>query len=195
MFLWLLEGACLGLIRCGHMKKRNVEIKARSSRARHDAIRDTLRCHGAYLDRAEHQIDTYLCCPRGRLKLRELDGDMSLIFYERANQKGPKQSDFSFYRSVHHPDLKAVLERAYGVFVVVDKEREIWRYEHVTIHLDEVKGLGAFVEIEVLDASGEVDLEHLQHRCDTYISLLGISSDDLLETSYSDLLSPRLDAT
>lgn len=87
------------------MKQLNIEIKAKCT---------------------DHQIDTYFRAHSGRLKLREGTIENALIYYERENKKGPKQSDIIMYKSVFNPSLKEILTRALGVLVVVDKQREIY---------------------------------------------------------------------
>ena len=44
---------------------------------------------------AVQQEDTFFRCPHGRLKLRRFpDGRGQLIFYERPDQSGPKESQY-----------------------------------------------------------------------------------------------------
>jgi adenylate cyclase, class 2 len=133
------------------------------------------------------QLDTYFEVPRGRLKLREqAPGDDQLIAYERADDRDDTESR---YRIVAVPDaaeLKAALAAALGVRVEVRKARRLFLFEGVRIHLDEVEGLGSFIEFEgVATADRSIDsftslLADLRHR-------FGIEDDDLLAVSYADL--------
>ena len=75
-----------------------------------------------------------------------------------------------------------------GVQVIVDKQREIYFIENIKFHLDKVEGLGTFAEIEARDPDDSLGLDTLQQQCQEYLNLFGISKDDLLEVSYSDLL-------
>ena len=75
--------------------------------------------------------------------------------------------------------------------VVVDKQREIYFIDNVKFHIDQVEGLGSFVEIEAIDATGQLGIEKLRQQCDYYIALLEINPEDLVETSYSNLLLNR----
>ena len=45
----------------------------------------------------------------------------------------------------------------FGVSVSVRKQREVWLYQNARIHLDRVRGLGDFVEIEVVVHQGSLD--------------------------------------
>jgi len=164
----------------------NVEIKARC--ANHDAVRGVLERLGSRKVGVDHQIDTYFRVPNGRLKLREGGIENSLIHYQRPDQSGPKTSDVLLYRVNPDPSLKAVLSRALGVLVVVDKHREIHFVDNVKIHLDEVDSLGRFLEIEAIDADGSHTEAQLQSQCEAFMAHFGVEDSDLLEVSYSDMM-------
>lgn len=151
-------------------------------------VRTVLDGMGSRLVGTDHQVDTYFRVPEGRLKLREGNIENSLIHYLRPDQSGPKTSDVLLYRVAPDPALKAVLERALGVLVVVDKQREIRFVDNVKIHLDTVQGLGTFLEIEAIDADGSRTEAELLLQCQAFMEAFGVSDDDLVERSYSDLL-------
>ncbi|MEL6276376.1 MAG: class IV adenylate cyclase, partial [Bacteroidota bacterium] len=126
-----------------------VEIKARCSDP--DKVRQYLLSHHAEFRGVDHQVDTYFKVAKGRLKLREGNIERSLIYYERPNQLEPKDSHVSLCKMETIPvGLKEVLSAAIETKVVVDKKREIYFIDNVKFHIDEVKGLGAFVEIEAI---------------------------------------------
>lgn len=164
----------------------NIEIKARSSR--HDAIRVILESLQADFRGIDHQVDTYFECPNGRLKLREGHIEQSLIFYARSDQAGPKASEVYLHQVQEGPTLKETLRAAYGVWKVVDKQRAIYFIENVKFHLDEVKGLGTFVEIEAIDEHGHIGKDTLHTQCQHYMDLFGIQPDELISHSYSDMV-------
>jgi len=168
------------------MKHLNIEIKAKCADA--DAIRQILQDRQADFKGTDHQIDTYFNVPKGRLKLREGNIENSLIFYQRSNVAGPKQSDIVITQTKPKSDLKNVLVTALGVKVVVDKRREIYFIENVKFHLDTVQGLSSFVEIEAIDDDGTIGKEKLLAQCQKYLELFGIKDSDLEAGSYSDLL-------
>ena len=176
------------------MNKHLVEIKAHLSEACTAAVRQLLRDRGADFRGTDHQIDTYFKVPTGRLKLREGNLERSLIYYERPDRAGPKDSRVALttFAPAGVPEgLRDTLLEALGSWVVVDKRREIYFIDNVKFHLDEVAGLGRFVEIEAI---GETEAEHeaLLVQCHAYVKLLNIRADDLIKVSYSDLLSPPL---
>ena len=167
----------------GHL---NVEIKARC--LRQDEIRRLLVERNANYRGEDHQIDTYFGVQRGRLKLREGNIEKNLIFYEREDYAGAKQSKVVLYPYDGNPALKELLTKAHGVKVVVDKKREIYFIENVKFHLDDVVGLGKFVEIEAIDREGTIGKARLDEQCAHYMKLFNITENDLLSCSYSDLL-------
>lgn len=147
-----------------------------------------LKAHSADFRGIDHQIDTYFKVSYGRLKLREGNIENVLIFYEREDKKGPKQSDIILYKTGKDPVLKEILERALGVLIVIDKKREIYFIGNIKFHIDTVKNLGTFIEIEAIDIDGTFGKTKLFKQCQNYIKLFGISENDLASLSYSDLI-------
>ncbi len=163
----------------------NVEIKAICKEP--EKVKEMLGLQQADYKGTDHQIDTYFNCPNGRLKLREGQIEHSLIFYNRNNEAGPKVSDVELIRNPAE-GTKTLLTRAFGVKVVVDKKRAIYFIDNVKFHVDAVEGLGTFVEIEAIDATGDLGKEKLYEQCRHYLKLLKIDEGDLLENSYSDMI-------
>lgn len=168
------------------MSHLNVEIKARTNRA--GEIKKILEAHQANFVGLDHQVDTYFKVPKGRLKLRQGKIEKTLIHYERPDQAGPKTSNVTLHHPTADESLKEVLEKALDVLVVVDKQRAIYFIDNVKFHVDEVKGLGEFVEIEAIDHDGTIGLDHLHDQCEHFLHLLGIKDEELIDQSYSDLL-------
>lgn len=168
------------------MSYLNIEIKARTRDV--DYVRTYLNQHKAEYKGLDEQTDTYFNTPNGRLKLREGNIENNLIYYERADQAGPKSSHFHLVRVPDAAGLKEVLMKSIGVKVVVKKSREIYYIGNVKFHIDEVPGLGSFVEIEAGNVQADLTREQLQQQCDHYMSELRIESKDLIEISYSDML-------
>ena len=165
----------------------NVEIKARC--ADPDAALRHLLSAGAILEGVDHQVDTYFRVGAGRLKLRRGDIENSLIHYARADGPGPKDSIVTLYETDDAGRLLDVLLAALDVFTVVDKQRHILRAGNVKLHVDEVLGLGSFVEIEAIDLTGRLGRTHLLGQCRAYMAGLGVEESDLVAGSYSDLIA------
>jgi len=167
----------------GHV---NVEIKARC--INQEKIRKILKQHNADFKGVDHQIDTYFKANNGRLKLREGNIENALVFYLREDKECPKQSNVILFKSDPKSTLKEILVTGLGVLCVVDKKREIYFIENVKFHIDDVKELGNFVEIEAIDSDGTIEKEKLLDQCKKYLELFNILDKDLVSSSYSDLL-------
>lgn len=164
----------------------NIEIKARvrdmaELRKRAEALSDT-SCQ------IIPQEDTFFFTPQGRLKLRQLAPDHAqLVYYLRQDSRGPKHSEYHIFETDNPEQLKSILAAAYGVRGVVRKIRYLYLVGQTRVHLDEVEGLGQFMELEVVmrpeqsDAQGEEIAQDLMDK-------LGISPDDLIDVAYMDLL-------
>jgi predicted adenylyl cyclase CyaB len=164
----------------------NIEIKAFCKDPLF--VRQYLQAQKAEFKGTDGQTDTYFNVPNGRLKLREGNIENNLIFYERANQAGPKSSRFNLVKIEDAKGLKEVLTKSTGIKVVVKKKREIYYIRNVKFHIDEVPGLGSFVEIEAGNILADLSEKELKAQCDFYLEELRIKQEDLLNSSYSDML-------
>jgi adenylate cyclase, class 2 len=166
----------------------NVEIKARYSD--HEKAREYMISQGADFKGIDHQTDTYFNVPHGRLKLREGNIENNLIQYDRENQAGPKNSVFNLVKIEDAAGLKDALTKSLGIKMIVAKKRGIYYINNVKFHLDEVEGLGRFIEIEAGNIlSPGATQEDLKGQCDFYIKELEIEKENLMESSYSDLMA------
>ncbi len=137
------------------------------------------------------QEDTFFNTPQGRLKLRLLSATSGqLIYYTRPNQEGPKRSDYHISLTSEPENLKRVLELAYGIRGVVRKTRYLYLVGQTRIHLDDVEGLGQFMELEVVLRAGQRDAEG-QAIAEGLMASLGVEKSDLIEGAYMDLLASR----
>lgn len=169
------------------MPHLNVEMKARvldQNKARALILQKNAKFQGT-----DHQIDTYFKVNNGRLKLREGNIENYLVYYEREDKPGIKESNVILFKTSPDSTIKSILEKSLGVFVVVDKIREIYWIDNVKFHIDNVVGLGTFVEIEAIDYEGKIGKEKLYEQCKNYLDMLEIPEEDLISCSYSDLLA------
>ena len=167
------------------MANRNIELKARCKDLRRAA--DAAITVGATRAGELRQLDTYFRFDHGRLKLRETEGRAAeLIAYERANEAAFRNSDYYVIPVAQPEAMKAALAQRLGVRGEVRKRRELLMWHNVRIHLDEVVGLGTFVEFEAVisPADGE---ETSHERLARLTEVLGIRDEDRIAVSYSDL--------
>jgi adenylate cyclase class IV len=165
---------------------RNVEIKARIPSV--DALRPLA---AAIADRGPTPIaqdDTFFACAAGRLKLRDFgDGLGELIFYRRDDVAGPKTSSYVRTPTADPAGLREALSFAYGVVGRVRKARTLFLAGRTRIHLDEVEGLGAFLELEVVLGDDEPADDGVA-EARRLMARLRVEPGWLVEGAYLDLL-------
>ena len=165
---------------------RNIEIKASI-----ENIEDLERKIIEIADAGPTEIiqgDTFFKCKNGRLKLRTFSKTKGeLIFYKRANESGPKEC---FYLKSETPEpsvLRESLILAYGAAGRVQKRRLLYFKGRTRIHVDQVKGLGDFLELEVVLDDNETNESGIEEAM-LLLSQLNVADSQLVETAYVDLL-------
>jgi predicted adenylyl cyclase CyaB len=164
----------------------NVEIKART-----EDLGKALERAAARADSGPELIlqeDTFFAVPRGRMKLRffsERAGE--LIVYDRPDAKGPKASRYRIFPTAAPGLLRELLSESLEVLGTVRKRRHLFLAGRTRIHVDEVEGLGSFVELEVVLREGEGEAEG-EAVARGLMKGLGIREEDLVAGAYLDLL-------
>lgn len=168
---------------------RNVEIKARvaqPSRLFDDVLEIADRGPTVFA-----QDDTYFACPSGRLKLRMFSETAGqVIFYRHDDLGAPKLSEYVVASTCEPDALRAVLTLAYGAVGRVRKTRTLCFVGETRIHLDDVEGLGHFVELEVVLAPGQT-VEQGEAIAEDLMRRLSIAPATLVRKAYVDLISDR----
>jgi adenylate cyclase class 2 len=140
--------------------RRNVELKARDD----DPAGSLAVCRalGAEDHGELRQRDTYFNVASSGLKLREESpGQAHLIQFERSDEPQQRESRYRIVVIEDGQGLRAALDAALGVRVVVAKRRRLHVWREVRIHLDEVDGLGTFIELEaVVRPASDLTREH-----------------------------------
>lgn len=168
------------------MSHRNFEFKARTNQL--DALENKFKSLNPRFVGEDYQRDTYFNVSQGRLKLREGNIENSFIYYERSNSAEARVAQVILYPHTPNQQLKEILIKVHGVKVVVEKRRKIYFLENVKFHFDTIEGLGTFIEVEALDANGEVELDALKKQCEYYQDFFGVTPSDIVPQSYSDLI-------
>ncbi|OLC60485.1 MAG: hypothetical protein AUH89_04175 [Ktedonobacter sp. 13_1_40CM_4_52_4] len=192
---------------------RNLELKVRCENEEKFRVIEWLaQEHGAIYMRTMKQRDTYFRVRQGRLKLREwwLEEPESfplikrsghteaehedelagaeLIYYKRPNKVGSRISDYDVKPELEPESLRSMLTKALrGTLVVVEKIRVLYEFGRTRIHLDTVKGLGTFVELETIIGKA-TSLEDAKTEHQIVITFLGLDILSPIASSYSDLL-------
>ena len=134
------------------------------------------------------QTDTFFNLNKSRLKLRNINNNkFELIYYNRTNTKTEKISEYEIIRMQDEMPVKKLLKEYLGVRGVVNKKRELYLYENVRIHLDTVRGLGRFLEFEIV-CNNSKELNAAPEKMKKLKKIFEISPKDLISLSYIDML-------
>jgi predicted adenylyl cyclase CyaB len=163
---------------------RNIESKFRC--IDHEGVVARALEAGAVDEGFLHQHDQFYTVSRGRLKLRTIDGQRSeLIAYEREDSAEARASDYGRYATSDPSALADVLERVLLRAGAVEKTRHLLLLRNTRIHLDDVVGLGRFVELEtVIGTQSEAEAE-AEHR--EVVRVLGLGGAERIAVAYVDL--------
>lgn len=171
---------------------RNVELKARCRDV--TAARRAAEALGARFEWTRRQVDTYFGGSIARMKLREefeengrlIEG--TLIRYVRPDDAGPRLSRYEITPFSAGEAGIAVLAGVFGVVARVAKRRTLLRHGATRVHLDDVEGLGDFLEIERVLEEGEPEADG-RGEVERLGVALGIAPQDRIATSYADLVA------
>jgi len=131
------------------------------------------------------QKDTYYKIHDGLLKLRKQNDNFELIKYKRNEKNGERWSNY-FVLNVSGENAENYFDDLFEIETVVEKTRELYIYENTRIHLDEVKSLGKFLELEtVVD---KLSKEESIKEFNEVVKILHLNISDQIRKSYRDLL-------
>lgn len=165
---------------------RNIEIKARISdfEALMDRVVRIADSGPTIID----QEDTFFKSRKGRLKLRKFsEAEGELIYYDRPDAVTPTECNYILVPISTPDDIGRALSESLGIRGVVRKRRTLYLAGQTRIHVDDVEGLGRFVELEVVLREGQSpgDGERIAHDL---MERLQIAEEKLVERAYIDLL-------
>lgn len=167
---------------------KNLEIKGKIENR--EEFQHLVEDSGAKYVETISQEDVYFHSKSGKLKLRIFSSSSSeLIYYDRNEEQGKQRWSFWDAYPLDDPrKLEKILSKSLGVRAVVIKERALYTYKNARIHLDRVKNLGEYFEIE----SRVVDTEkQAAQTLEELIEKLEIYADNLMNCSYVDLIEKQ----
>ena len=137
------------------------------------------------------QEDVFFPCESARLKMRVLAPKRGeLIRYERTDTPEVRCSHYTIARTEDPDTLIEILTKTLGTIGVVRKTRLLYRIGQTRVHIDQVEGLGDFLELEVVMRPGQSE-EEGQRIASALLFELGVRKEDLLELAYIDMLAHK----
>ena len=189
-----------------------VELKVRAS---HDRLRTRLAATDATLSERVRQVDTYYDAPHRSfaetdeaLRIRrttalpadpidsggadpnnEADPDPTAVLtYKGPLLEAESKSREEFESELGDPEAvdEALSRLGFSPAATVEKERTYYVLDGYTVTLDDVAGLGEFVEVEREQA--EAGIEAVREGARELLEGLGLDPDEQIRTSYLGLL-------
>lgn len=165
---------------------RNIELKVILDDDKH--VVKAVKKIGARFKLRMRQIDTYYKSKNGRLKIREINNKyFELIFYQRPDRLSSKISNYFLLKMKRDQTgiMKNILRVILGEKNIIRKVRNFWLYKNTRIIIDNVAGLGNFLELETVMRKSGLKYAHKEHN--EIIKLLSLSKFKKVSKSYSDL--------
>jgi predicted adenylyl cyclase CyaB len=131
-----------------------------------------------------NQKDIYYAVPKGLLKLRTENKKNTLIFYSREEKRKSRWSEF-YLLEINDINPPSFFKKIFKVEAVVQKKRKLYLFNNTRIHLDYVKSLGKFLELETLVVNDKPDAEK---RFKEIIYFLKLDQSKQIRKSYRDLI-------
>jgi len=169
---------------------KNSEIEAKLKVQSHEQIRERLNELGALFIDEQYQSDFYFDKPDGTLtktdrclRIRHSQSGRTkkiILTYKGRKQKDDfkKRTQFETKLGDSEPIEKIFNEIGYSKKLLVEKKRQSWLLNKCEVALDQVPGLGKFVEIEGPDSQKihsvkkRLGLEKLKNITESYAFLL-----------------------
>lgn len=140
----------------------------------------------------KHQIDTYYIVDeviddkRSWLRLREdkESGKVSLDFHKLISEYATDETEVTIL-SEDSKKIKNIMKNlGHNIKCVVDKDRRAFKYGNVEVTLDNVKGLGHFVEIEIIGEEKKENIAQLK----AIAKAMGFNEEDRISDGYPEML-------
>jgi len=161
----------------------NIELKIHID-SQNDMIKVIEKNKGEFINLLR-QKDTYYNYQKGLLKLREQNDEFQLVKYNRNENEGERWSDYSVLY-LKGEDAEIYFNDLFKIEAVVEKERELYIYKNTRIHLDKVKNLGKFLELETVVKN--ITKEEAVIEFNEVVGFLELDVKNQIKKSYRDLL-------
>jgi predicted adenylyl cyclase CyaB len=168
------------------MLRTNVEFKAYCDKPS-DSIETACSALGVDSSHTTLQTDTYFRARKGRLSLRTDELGSRLLFYDRPDTPTPRESRSQLIALSSTDDpVVDLLTKSLGVRCTIEKQRQVYQRDGTSIHLDDVEGLGRFLDV-VIDVERVGGPAPALERSQEILDRVGLSLADIVPWSYAEL--------
>lgn len=145
----------------------------------------------------KHQIDTYLMFDEKvngintyiRVRNDVLNNTASIDRHKILEERSVEETEINISPKDIPSFISILQDSTRNAPHIVDKKRQTYKKDDISIMLDDVENLGSFIEIEIITKNN--DSEMAMQKIEKIESLLGLEPKDRFETadSYPDLLA------
>jgi len=161
---------------------KNLELKLQIENLQH--MIEKAEQIGAKFVKVLNQKDIYYKYDAGLLKLRIQNCEAELIKYNRDESGEERWSEY-YVLKICDSNPEEFFNKLFQTEVSVEKKRNLFLYKNTRIHIDEVKNLGHFIELETVVAG---DDKNSKKEFDEVVSKLKLNLNFQIRKSYRDLL-------
>ncbi|MCB9206155.1 MAG: class IV adenylate cyclase [Ignavibacteriales bacterium] len=161
----------------------NLELKLKVNNF--EAIIQIILKQNGKFEKVLKQKDTYFQYDKGLLKLREQNGEFELVKYNRNEKAGERWSDYNLL-FIKGENIEKYLSDLFKIEAIVKKTRNLYLYKNTRIHLDEVKKLGNFLELETVVKN--ISREEAIKEFNEIVNFLNLDLKNEIRKSYRDLI-------
>lgn len=180
------------LVSCYYLYMREIEVKAKlDDRARFLVAAKKL---GIQFDEAITQEDTTYESelpyhdPRWNVfRLRKQEGKHILTMKHKASTRSRDNHEYETIVEDENEVIKMLSRLGFRHGVYVHKQRQVAHFNDLELCLDEIKGLGWFVEVEKL-ADDNADVDAIQNELWSLLQQLGLRPQDRVHHGYDTLM-------
>lgn len=164
---------------------QNIELKIKLETF--NDIFNILKKYDVQKEAVLKQRDIYYKHNDGLLKLRIYSTNGEMIYYKRDESAKDRVSNYQIL-NVDPKEAEEFFKYIFETEVEVKKVRFLYLYKNTRIHLDEVEGLGKFLELEtVVKGSTEGGIDEFN----SVVELLRLDTSKQLKSSYRTILLER----
>jgi adenylate cyclase, class 2 len=161
---------------------QNLEVKIKCGSFRN--IKKTLEIIGAKFTSTLNQKDIYYKNSKGLLKLRIENGKQTLIRYKRNENSANRWSNYNLLE-FGQGNADRFFRNVFEIETVVEKKRLLYMYKNTRVHLDKIRYLGNYLELETLVINGKKDAKK---RFNEIVYLLKLDLHKQIKKSNRDLM-------
>ncbi len=176
------------------MRCKKVEIELRAMVEKD--IEDSIVRMGAEKVKDSHQSDEYFKFSldserRLVIRIRRKEGGSTYLTFKGSSEDEDDIAWQEWEQEIEDDEVlkKLLLSNGLELVVAIDKKRGTYKYEDFEINVDDIKGLGTFIEVELLSDNVDEGKKKIQ---DLLFNQLEIPRENVINEGYVPLMLKKI---